>query len=289
MSTTTAPPAPAPAKRRRHTWADLYHERTHFQFIERSWRWALLSGSLILISVVAFAINGLNLGIDFEGGTQWQFTVASGRGSADVSEVRDALDPVGLADAKVLIVGDKSVRVQSEDLSRAKQAKVSAALAEYAGIPEAQVSLTNVGPTWGDKVSSKALTALLVFFLVIAAYLTFRFEWRMAVAAIVAVVHDIIITIGVYAVTAVRGDPGDGRRLPHHPRILPVRHRGRVRQGEGQPGASRHRAGRHLLDDGEPVAQPGADALDQHLDRGAAPGGVVAVRRYLRVRRAGAA
>ncbi len=200
MSTTTAPPAPAPAKRRRHTWADLYHERTHFQFIERSWRWALLSGSLILISVVAFTINGLNLGIDFEGGTQWQFTVASGRGSAAVSEVRDALDPVGLADAKVLIVGDKSVRVQSEDLSRANQAKVSAALAEYAGIPEAQVSLTNVGPTWGEKVSSKALTALLVFFLVIAAYLTFRFEWRMAVAAIVAVVHDIIITVGVYAV-----------------------------------------------------------------------------------------
>ncbi len=67
--------------------------------------------------------------------------------------------------------------------------------------------MSNVGPTWGDKVSSKALTALIVFFFVIAAYLTFRFEWRMALAAIVAVVHDIIITIGVYAVTGFEVTP----------------------------------------------------------------------------------
>jgi preprotein translocase subunit SecF len=99
------------------------------------------------------------------------------------------------------------VRVQAKDLSPAEQAKVTAALAKYAGIANAQVSVTNVGPTWGDKVSSKALTALLVFFLVIAAYLTFRFEWRMALAAIIAVVHDIIITVGVYAVTGFEVTP----------------------------------------------------------------------------------
>jgi len=197
----TATTAPSGAKRQRHSFADLYHERTHFQFIERSWRWAVLSGTLILISIVAFAVSGLNLGIDFEGGTQWQFTVGSGKGSASVSDVRDALKPLGLGDAKVLIVGSNSARVQTEDLGRAQQAKVTAALAKYGSIPESQVSVTSVGPTWGDKVSSKALTALIVFFFVIAAYLTFRFEWRMALAAIIAVVHDIIITVGVYAVT----------------------------------------------------------------------------------------
>jgi len=199
--TAATAPAPAPVKRQRHTFADLYHERTHFQFIEHSWRWAVLSGTLILISVVAFALSGLNLGIDFEGGTQWQFTVGSAKGSASVSDVRDAIDPLGIGDAKVLIVGSDSVRVQSKDLNAPEQSKVTAALAKYAGIPETQISLTNVGPTWGDKVSSKALTALIVFFFVIAAYLTFRFEWRMALAAIIAVVHDIIITVGVYAVT----------------------------------------------------------------------------------------
>jgi preprotein translocase subunit SecF len=200
------PTAPKP-KKQRHTWADLYHERTHFEFIERSWRWALLSGTLILISVIAFAVKGLNLGIDFEGGTQWQFTVSSQTGSASAGDVRDVLEPLGFGDAKVLIVGDDSVRVQTQDLSRSAQGEVTAALAKYGGIQNAQVSVSNVGPTWGDKVSSKALTALIVFFLVIAGYLTVRFEWRMALAAIVAVVHDIIVTVGVYAVTGFEVTP----------------------------------------------------------------------------------
>jgi preprotein translocase subunit SecF len=206
MSTATAP-APVEPEKQRHTWADLYHERTHFEFIKHSRRWAAISGTLILISLLAFVLKGLNLGIDFEGGTQWQFTVASAKGSASAGDVRDVLDPLGLGDAKVLIVGDDSVRVQSADLSRAAQAKVTAALAKYAQINDGQVSVNNVGPTWGDKVSSKALTALIVFFFVIAAYLTFRFEWRMALAAIVAVIHDIIITVGVYAVTGFEVTP----------------------------------------------------------------------------------
>jgi preprotein translocase subunit SecF len=203
--TATLPQTPVEEAKQRHTFADLYHERTHFHFIERSWRWALLSGTLILISVFAFAIKGLNLGIDFEGGTQWQFTVA--KSSASAGDVRDAIASLGLGDAKVLIVGGNSVRVQSEDLSKAAQNKVTAALAKYGGIADQQVSVSNVGPTWGDKVSSKALTALIVFFFVIAGYLTVRFEWRMALAAIMAVVHDIIITVGVYAVTGFEVTP----------------------------------------------------------------------------------
>jgi preprotein translocase subunit SecF len=203
--TATLPQTPVETEHRRHTLADLYHERTHFQFIERSWRWALLSGTLILISLFAFTIKGLNLGIDFEGGTQWQFTVA--KSSASAGDVRDAIASLGLGDAKVLIVGGNSVRVQSEDLSKVAQNKVTAALAKYGGIADQQVSVSNVGPTWGDKVSSKALSALIVFFFVIAGYLTVRFEWRMALAAIIAVVHDIIITVGVYAVTGFEVTP----------------------------------------------------------------------------------
>src|SRR4029079_14369260 len=104
-------------------------------------------------------------------------------------------------DAKVLIVGDKDVRVQVADLKPAEQTVAAEALAKYAGIDAQNVSIDRVGPTWGDRVSSKALSALLVFFGVIALYLTFRFEWRMALAAIIAVLHDIVITVGVYAVT----------------------------------------------------------------------------------------
>ncbi len=99
------------------------------------------------------------------------------------------------------------MRVQSKDLTHAEQAKVTAALAKYGHIADSAVSVTNVGPTWGEKVSSKALQALIVFFFVIAGYLTFRFEWRMALAAIIAVLHDIIITVGVYAVTGFEVTP----------------------------------------------------------------------------------
>jgi len=193
------------APRKRHSLADIYHERTNFQFIDRSWRWGVLSGALIVISVVAFAISGLNLGIEFDGGTQWQFTRASG--SADIDDVRDVLDPLGLGDAKVLIIGDDGVRVQAEETSQAEQNEVRQALAQYAGVEGPEVSVTNVGPTWGDKVSEKALQALVVFFAVLALYLTFRFEFRMAIAALLAVLHDIIITIGIYAITGFEVTP----------------------------------------------------------------------------------
>jgi preprotein translocase subunit SecF len=182
----------------RHTFADFYHERTEFQFIARSWRWAILSGVLIVVSLLSLGFRGLNLGIDFEGGTSWQFTVAEG--SASVTDVRDALRPLGLADAKVLILGNDGVRVQAEDLKPKARDDVTVVLGKYGGIPASDVSVTDVGPTWGEQVSEKALRALIVFVVLIGLYLAFRFEWKMSVSAILAVFHDIIITAGVYSV-----------------------------------------------------------------------------------------
>jgi preprotein translocase subunit SecF len=209
MSAPTLERPPAPEKTRhrfRDTLGDIFHERTHFQFIERSWRWALISGTLIVISIAALFINGLNLGIDFDGGTQWEFTVA--HGSPSTNDVRKVVDPLGLGDAKILIVGGDHIRVQSKVVNDKTTNAVQAALAKYAGTETKNVSISTVGPTWGDTVSNKALTALIVFFGLIALYLTFRFEWKMALAAIIAVIHDIIITVGVYAVTGFEVTPG---------------------------------------------------------------------------------
>jgi preprotein translocase subunit SecF len=190
---------------RRHRFADLYHERTNYQFIDRSWRWLLLSGSLIVISLLALVFSGLNLGIDFEGGTQWQFTVSGKAASTD--DVRSVMDSVGQPNTKVLILGRSGVRVQAEELKPKQRDAITAALARYAGIDESDVSVTNVGPTWGNRVSKKAIQALVVFFILIAVYLSIRFEWRMALAAIIAVIHDIIITAGVYAITGFEVTP----------------------------------------------------------------------------------
>jgi preprotein translocase subunit SecF len=195
--TVTAPPVPPG----RHRLSDLFHERTRYNFIERSWRWGLLSGTLLLIAVAGLLIGGLNLGIDFTGGTSITVSV-KGSTAPSINTVRDTLRAAGQSNASISlqtnrVSGAQSVVVQTPTLSTAKLDQIKGALGRYGSVsvPEA------VSATWGDTVTNKALVALGVFFLLIAAYLTFRFEWRMAVAAILAVIHDILLTVGVYAVT----------------------------------------------------------------------------------------
>ena len=139
------------------------------------------------------------------GGTSWQLEVAGE--SPSVSDVRDVLRPFGLAEAKVQTLGNDSVRVQAEELPPAEQREITVALAEYGEVQPEDVSVSTVGPTWGSTVSEKALRALVIFFIVISLYLWFRFEWKMAVGAIAAVVHDIIVTAGVYAITGFEVSP----------------------------------------------------------------------------------
>jgi preprotein translocase subunit SecF len=207
VDTTSTPGTPGapPGRRRRHTLADVFHERTHFDIIGRSWRWALLSGTVILIGLAALGIRGLNLGIDFKGGTQWDFSTASGV-HPSTGTIRSTVQPI-VGDSTILIVGSNQVRVQAKNVTQAKQTQMIDALAKYAHIPASKVSVTDVGPTWGHQVSSKAIKALVVFFVLIALYLSFRFEFKMAVAAIIAVVHDIVVTVGVYAITGFEVTP----------------------------------------------------------------------------------
>jgi preprotein translocase subunit SecF len=193
---------------RRHTPADLYHERTNFDFTGRPWRWAIVSGTFLLIAVLAMFTRGLNLGIDFEGGTSWQVPV-EGK-SVSVGDVRDLVEGLGVSDARVLVLeGDsgQSVRVQSKEVNPAAEDRITDALAQYGNATRGEVSVNTVGPTFGDQVRDNAIRALIVFFVVVALYLAFRFEWKMAVAAIVAVAHDIVITVGVYALTGFEVTP----------------------------------------------------------------------------------
>jgi preprotein translocase subunit SecF len=187
-----------------HTLKDLYHERTNFDFLHRKWRWALLSGIVLLAGLAGFLVNGLNLGIDFTGGTVWELTTHQTPSTADL---RTKLEGLGVKDPKIVIVGDKGVRAQGQDLSQAKTDKITEALAQYGGIKTNAVSVSSVGPTWGSTVSGKAVQALIVFFLVIALYLSLRFTIKMATAAIIAVIHDILITVGVYAITGFEVTP----------------------------------------------------------------------------------
>ena len=191
----------------RHTLKDLYHENTNFDFLHHRWRWVLISSVLILVSLAGFVLrDGLNLGLDFTGGTSWQLTAANGK-SVSTGEVRSLLDAQRVKDPKIVILGGRGLRVEASTVSLGNEAKITAALAKYAGINNRAVSVSEVGPSWGDKVSRQALYALGLFFVAIALYLSLRFEFKMAVAAILAVIHDIAITVGVYAVTGIEVTP----------------------------------------------------------------------------------
>lgn len=187
----------------------LYNGETSINFVGRARLWAMLSGGVILIGLVSLGIQGLNFGIDFTGGTAWE---VPGAKNVSVSDAREALEPVGLADAKVQIVGGDTLRVQgdvsgSTGEKAAKRDDVSRRLATLAKVPASGVSVNQVGPSWGDEITKKAQRALVFFLIAITLYITLRFEWKMAVATLVALFHDVLVTVGVYSLSGFEVTP----------------------------------------------------------------------------------
>ena len=170
----------------------------------RLWRFgAALSAALMLICLGAFVVRGLNLGIDFEGGTSWEVVAPD----TSVADARDALRGTAAAGAKIQIIGDDTLRVQAEPRDEEETTEVSDALAEVAGTERQEVGVSTVGPTWGDEISEKAQRALVFFFVIISLYMAVRLEWKMALASLAAVIHDIVITVGFYSVFGLEVTP----------------------------------------------------------------------------------
>jgi len=188
---------------RRSIWLRLYHGETAIDFVGRRRLWFAISLGVIALGLVSLAVRQLNFGIDFTGGTVWEVPAPG----VSVSEARDALSPLGLADAKIQVVGGDTLRVQADlDRERDRQ-EVTGALAELAGAAPGDVSVNEVGPTWGGEITDKARTALIVFLVVITIYISLRFEWKMAVATLAALVHDILVTVGVYSLSGFEVTP----------------------------------------------------------------------------------
>jgi preprotein translocase subunit SecF len=188
----------------------LYHGETDFDFVGRTKQWFLLSAAVIAIGLVSLVfIRGLNFGIDFRGGTAWEVPTES----PSVDDARDALRPLGLSEAKIQVLGTNILRVQADaeegtaDERKARQQQVSAALAEAEDVDVGLVSINEVGPSWGSEITGKALRALIAFLVVISIYISFRFEPKMALAALAALFHDILITVGVYSLSGFEVTP----------------------------------------------------------------------------------
>jgi preprotein translocase subunit SecF len=187
---------------------DLYRGRNDYDFPRLFPKTTVLSILLMVVSLVALFGRGLDLSIDFEGGSVWevpgdQLTVDEAE--AVMSEFGpDAGEKYQEAET---VEGERVLRVQGRVGSVAEATEVATALAEAAGIEPGEVNLNTVGPSWGDDITRQARNSLIVFMVLVAAYITWRLEARMAVAALVAVVHDILLTVGVYALLQLEVTP----------------------------------------------------------------------------------
>jgi preprotein translocase subunit SecF len=187
----------------------LYHGETAFDFVGGIRKWMTISAVVIGIGLLSLFLRGLNFGIDFRGGVAWE--VPTERPS--VSAARDVLRPLGLADAKIQVLGSNILRVQADAEGgtaaerQERQQEVAEALAEATGARVAEVSVNEVGPSWGSEITDKAVRALVFFLIAITLYITLRFEWKMALAALSALFHDILVTVGVYSLSGFEVTP----------------------------------------------------------------------------------
>lgn len=209
----------------------LYRGETNIDFIGKRKVWFALSGVLILVSGIALAIGpteadrcgafwplrGLECGIEFKGGVQVQAPVPEDGplGGAEnielISEVRDELSALGAANAQIQVAETdegREVLVQTKEIADPEaQEEVIATVAETVGTPVDQIGSERIGSKWGSEITSKAVRALIFFLVVILAFISWRFEWKMGLAAIVALVHDLIITAGVYSIVGFEVTP----------------------------------------------------------------------------------
>lgn len=183
--------------------ANLYHGHVSYDFVGRRRVWYSVSGIVLLLAIIGLGVRGLNLGIEFKGGAEFQLKSAS----ASVATARTAATSVGQTDAIVTLVGSDRVRVQTGAIDEATSQKVAAALANAFHVSQGEVQVQLVGPTWGGDITTKAVQGLVLFLVLVIIFLAMYFEWKMAIAAIVALVHDIVITVGVYALSGFEVTP----------------------------------------------------------------------------------
>ncbi|BDZ52928.1 protein translocase subunit SecF [Agromyces marinus] len=177
---------------------DLYTGKRSFNFVGGRRKWYTIAAVLIILSLLMPFARGFNFGIEFRGGSQFQI---SGVENAIQQPAVDAVAEVAPdAVARVTIVGEDGVRVQTDQLEQAESRELTTALADAYGVPESEVTSSFIGATWGADVTRQALLGLLVFLLLAAIVMALYFRtWKMSLAAILSLLGDLIVTAGVYA------------------------------------------------------------------------------------------
>jgi preprotein translocase subunit SecF len=174
----------------------IYRGETHFDFVGIAKRTLWVSLAVVVLSLLLLLVRPLNLSIDFTGGV---IVTVENQADASVGEVRDALTAVGEGSARVQLTGEGFILIQTEALDAQAQDELVVVAADVGGVSVNEVTIDAVGPTFGEEVTRAAIQALVVFLLIVALFITWRFEWKMAVAALAALFHDLIITTGLFS------------------------------------------------------------------------------------------
>jgi preprotein translocase subunit SecF len=184
----------------------LYRGEVSFDFVNRRRLWYTISGAILLVSLIALAVRGLNFSVDFTGGAVFTFIDHA----ASAPQISNAMVAAGITGATVQTVGVGSHatwQVTTKTLTTNQSDTVQATLSHVLGISQNNVGVQLVGPSWGGSITNKAIEALIVFLVLVVIYLSIAFEWKMASAAFIALLHDIMITVGVYALTGFQVSP----------------------------------------------------------------------------------
>jgi preprotein translocase subunit SecF len=185
----------------------LYRGDVNFPFIGTRKRWYAISAVLLVICAASFGIRGFKLGIEFRGGTTFQFPAAS----VQLDDAEKAVSSAGLSVETRQYVGSGSTRnvlIKAEPSTVAEQSAAQAAIAKQFGLKATDVTISSVSSSWGSEITKKALLGLVVFLVAVCAFIAVRFEPKMAIGAIVALLHDLVLAAGVYSIVGFEVTPG---------------------------------------------------------------------------------
>ncbi len=191
---------------------DLYSGRKSVDFVGRSRLWYAVSGVLVVIAIAGLGLRGLDYGIEFTGGAEFRVSVPASEATQDTAdELREAVADSGVEAASNPVVttsGAEAVLVQTEPLTSEESAAVSQVILDTTGASAADLSQTELGASWGERIAQRALIGLAVFLVLVVLFIWAYFrEWKMSVAALVALAHDVVITVGVYSLSGFEVTP----------------------------------------------------------------------------------
>ncbi|MEC3992960.1 protein translocase subunit SecF [Actinacidiphila sp. DG2A-62] len=184
----------------------LHRGEVSYDFVGKRKIWYGFSILVTVVAIVGLAVNGLKLGIDFSGGAVFNTPKHS---NISVAEAQSRISgDTGGHDATIQKLGNGSLRIQIADLSTDESKRLQPEIAKDLGLKSQQIDAEIIGPSWGKQISNKALEGLIIFLVLVVIYLAIAFEWRMALAALIALLHDLTITTGVYALVGFEVSPG---------------------------------------------------------------------------------